>query len=240
MTWQCTSARQAGIAAALVFSLFSVRGTLMPQEQHSHPIFPQWQEGQKWRVEYLRNVPATEKSSRVQIPPPQRAVWQYEVSRLDARKGPILLSLREEGGDGRFEIALDPKAFTLVSVSEISGGRGIGIITNPTVDSFLSIPAGYAVIFDWPRFPAKRANMSRSFATSEGHGVKEEIVFDGDSHFKISMACREQREGMVQTIRSVQSWQVGRPWWDSASAESDMIVGQEKSSYWSISGKLLP
>lgn len=212
----------------------------MPQEQHSHAIFPQWQEGQKWRVEYLRHVPATEMRSGGQIPPPQRAIWQYEVSRLDPRKGPAMLSLREEGGDGKFEITLDPKAFTLLSVSEISGDRAIGIFTNPALDSFLSIPTGYPVIFDWPRFPAKRANASRTFVTSEGHHIKEEIVFDGDAHFKISMTYRAQREGLVQTIHSVQSWQVGRPWWDSASAESDMIVGQEKSSYWSISGKLLP
>ena len=213
----------------------------MPQAQHSNPVFPQWQEGQKWRVEYLRNVPSTEMKSGGQIPPPQRAVWQYQVSRLDSRKGgPAVLSLHEEGGDGKFEISLDPAAFTLLSVSEISGGRNIGIITNPALDSFLSIPTGYPVIFDWPRFPAKRSNASRNFVTSEGHRVKEEILFDGHSHFKISMSYREQRaEGLVQTIHSTQSWQAGRPWWDSASAESEMIVGREKSLYWSISGKLI-
>jgi hypothetical protein len=242
MTWQFTSARRACIAAALALSFFSDRGILMPQAQHSIPFSPQWQEGQKWRVEYLRNVPSTEMKSGGQIPPPQRAVWQYEVSHSDPRKGgPAILSLQEEGGDGKFEISLDPKTFVLLSVSEFSGGRNIGIITNSALDSFLSIPTGYPIIFDWPRFPAKRSNASRILVTSEGHRVKEEVLFDGDAHFKISMTYREQRaEGLVQTIHSTQSWQAGRPWWDSASAASDMIVGEEKSSYWSISGKLLP
>lgn len=214
----------------------------MHQTQHSVPIFPEWHEGQKWRVEYLRKIPSTVMTSGGQLPPPERAVWLYQVSHLDPRQGgPIVVSLQEEGGKGKFELSLDPKGLTLLSVSEISGDRKMSIITNSALDSFLSIPTGYPVIFDWARFPVKRSNASRVFRTPEDHRVKEEFLFDGDSHFKISMTFREQRaEGLVQTIHSVQSWQGGRPWWDSASAESEMIVNEEKSLYWSISGKLIP
>jgi hypothetical protein len=210
----------------------------MPQA--TRPIFPQWQEGQKWRVEYLRNVPATEMKSSGQLPPPQRAVWLYEVTHLDSRQAtPVLISLTEEGGDGKFEMSFDPKDLTLLSVSEVSGGRKMGVITSPAQDSFLSIPTGYAVIFDWPRFPHARSKASRNFIT-DGHRVKEEVLFEAETRLKISMTWREDRgQGLVQTIHSTQSWQAGRPWWNSASAASDMIERQEKSSYWSITGKLL-
>lgn len=211
----------------------------MPQA--THPIFPQWREGRRWRVEYLRQVPSTKKMTVTQPPPPQRAVWQYEVAHFDSRHStPVVLSLSEEEGDGKFEITFDAGNLTLLSVSKVSGDRQMSIITNTAQDSFLSIPTGYAVIFDWPRFPSKVAKASRVFLADEQR-IHEEIAFEGETELRISMAWRQERAGgLVQTVHSTQSWQAGQPWWSSASAESEMIIGKEKSVYWSITGKLLP
>jgi hypothetical protein len=238
MIRQLTPASTACAALVLLSSFGINRGSLMPQA--THPIFPQWREGQRWRVEYLRNVPSTEMKPVTQLPPPERAVWQYEVTRLDSRHStPVLLSVTEEGGEGKFEMCFAPNGLTLLSVAEVSGDRKMDIISSATQDSFLSIPTGYPVIFDWPRFPQKHGNGSRAFL-ADRHRVREEVEFEGETQLRISMAWREERTaGLAQTVHSTQSWVAGQPWWSSASAESEMINGKEKSLYWSISGKLL-
>jgi len=211
----------------------------MSEPTPTSKVGPHWKAGQKWRVEYLRTVPSTVMGPVTRPAAPQRSVWRYEVMPVaTAGDKPIVISLAEEDGDRRYEMAFDSGDLTLRSIIRIDGKSREEVGQTVPHEPFFGWTQAQRAIFDWPLFSAAAAMKAHKFKTAEDLEVEQTAKdLAGGA---IQVLLKHTDEDDHETTTSRQTWAADSPWWTSAAVEVEYVDGKNKETVVQIKGRLIP
>jgi hypothetical protein len=158
-----------------------------------------------------------------------------------AEPGAIQILATEEAGEGRLELWFDAAPLILRRVVSFARSGPIDLIVHAGPQPYFGWSPSYPVIFDWPRIPEARQDVSAPFTNDDGATGEEILHFLGQSKFEITMTVRRKVDaGFVETRHSTQVWNEGSPWWTSAAITTDSNIDGVASSTTNISGRLIP
>ena len=203
---------------------------MVESKSNFHPV---WQAGQSWRVEYSMQIPSPTMGPVVQLPPPKKSVWKYEVVHCD--DSIAIISITEENGVQRFELTFDPDDYSLISIFSYENGTKEEVDEVSPHSAYFGWTQSHPVIFDWPNFQKVFDKGGYEFKNSGEEKVTQTAKLLADNRLEIVLVYKD--EDAPESTKSQQLWRNGEVWWDEAYVELEMADNEPPEKVMLITGK---
>jgi glycine cleavage system H protein len=194
---------------------------------------PLWEPGDKWKIEVRYAQPSV---ARMPDPPDEEKVkkWQFEFLGYEFVEGEEVLQVKAIEVEGTppmfyYLVNIRPADFTLLNlytVQVINPTKKTEIYNSYKNDTWISFKPIWNIILDHPRFPEDNFAEVREIAPPEEEPLRQKTTFSPDERV-MEIEITTNLDG--DTLRSIQIWEKGLPWWREARRlreDTELIAGK--------------